>query len=105
MIETLDVIIVGGGPGALQLAVRFEELMSISGEEIKYLIIEKGESIGNFFFRYPVHGKLISNNKLYTGADPKSTFSERFNWNSIITDKKEMLTRNYSSDFYPDSRI
>jgi len=100
-----DLIIIGGGPGALQLAVRLEELAAKTGKKIKYRIFESNNGFGTFFHKFPVHGKLVSNNKVYTGADPKSDFSERFDWNSIITEKKDILMRDYSTDFYPDSNI
>lgn len=99
-----DLIIIGGGPGGLQLAVRLEELAH-KGKKINYKIIESNSGFGTFFYHYPVHGKLISNNKLYTGKDPKSDFSERFDWNSIITEKRDILMRDFSTDFYPDSHL
>lgn len=100
-----DLIIIGAGPGAIQLAVRLEERMKMEDKAIDYIIIEENYVPGSNFIKYPVHKKLISNNKLYTGKPAETEYSERFDWNSIITKEKKILARNYSSDFYPDSNI
>lgn len=100
-----DLIIIGAGPGAVQVAIKLEELANENNKKINYIMIDENSVTGSFFNVYPVHGKLISNNKLYTGSDPKSDFSERFDWNSIITKDKKIMARHYSSDFYPDSSI
>ena len=49
-----DNIIVGAGPAGLQLAYYFEK------NNINYLILEKNQSCGEFFNKYPVSNKLIS---------------------------------------------
>jgi thioredoxin reductase len=97
----LDIAIIGAGPGGIQLALTLGEIKKRAGVEFSYRIIEKESEPGSFFRRFPVHGQLISNNKLYSGRDPTSRFSERFDWNSLITQEREILTRHYSEDFYP----
>lgn len=99
--EQFDVLIIGAGPGGIQTALTLGEIKNRTGAQFSYRIIEKESQPGSFFSRFPVHGRLISNNKLYSGRSPKSRFSERFDWNSLITDDREILTRNYSQDFYP----
>lgn len=99
----LDLIVIGYGPGSQQLIVRLKERMAVLGKNLSYIVIEKNTLPGSSFYKFPVHKKLISNNKLYTGKPAKSKFSERFDWNSIITEEKNILGRNYSQDFYPDS--
>lgn len=101
----LDVIVIGYGPGAQQLIVRLKEQMDAVGQDFKYKIIEKNSLPGSFFYKFPTHKKLISNNKLYTGHPAESKFSERFDWNSIVTKEKKILARNYSSDFYPNRSL
>jgi thioredoxin reductase len=103
--ESFDVVIIGAGPGGVQLALRLEEIKRRTGARIEYCILEKGNAPGHFFSRFPVHGQLISNNKLYSGADPRSRFAERFDWNSLITEERAILTRDYSADFYPRREI
>ena len=101
----LDLIIIGGGPGAVQMAIKLQELKSKYNCNIEYMILESESVLGSTFKKYPVHGRLISNNKLYTGSPHKSEFSERFDWNSLISDEKNILARNYSTEFYPSRDI
>jgi thioredoxin reductase len=97
----LDVVIIGAGPGGVQLGLTLGEIKRRTRAEFSYRIVEKESQPGSFFSRFPVHGRLISNNKLYSGRSPESRFSERFDWNSLITEDREILARNYSRDFYP----
>ncbi len=97
-----DVVIVGAGPGGLQLALTLQEISAKYEKDIKYVILEKGDSPGQSFKTYPVHGKLISNNKLYTGYPPEHPISERYDWNSLITEDKKILMRHYSTEFHPN---
>ncbi len=71
---SLDIAIIGAGPGGVQLALTLGEIKKRSGVEFTYRIIEKESEPGSFFRRFPVHGQLISNNKLYSGRNPKSRF-------------------------------
>jgi len=97
----LDILIVGAGPGGVQLALTLGEIRQRTSAHFTYRVIEKTSGPGSFFSTFPVHGRLISNNKLYTGRDPKSRFSERFDWNSLVTQDRSILLRDYSRDFYP----
>ncbi|WP_242144692.1 MULTISPECIES: NAD(P)-binding domain-containing protein [unclassified Bacillus cereus group] len=96
-----DVVIIGAGPGGLQTALTLQEIASESQKDLKLLVIEEGEKAGTFFENFPVHGTLISNNKLYTGKTSRHRYSERFDWNSLITKDKKILMRNYSREFFP----
>jgi thioredoxin reductase len=99
--EQVDVLIIGAGPGGLQVALTLGEIQKRNGVPFSYLVADRASSPGSFFERYPVHGRLISNNKLYSGEDPRGRFSERFDWNSLITDDRAVLARDYSREFYP----
>lgn len=103
--EEFDVVIIGAGPGGLQLALSLEEIRQNGQADLRFCILEKEGGPGAFFRSYPVHGRLISNNKLYSGADARSRFAERFDWNSLVTRERSILTRNYSRDFYPSRQI
>lgn len=96
-----DVIIIGGGPGGIQLALTYKELCREQGKEPNMVILEASHEVGHSFSKFPVHGNLISNNKLYSGKPYKSRYAERFDWNSLVTKDKDILMRNYSKDFYP----
>jgi thioredoxin reductase len=99
--KELDLVIIGAGPGGVQLALTLGEIKTRTGAAFTYSMVEKESEPGSFFNRFPVHGQLISNNKIYSGKDTKSRFSERFDWNSLITEDRTILTRNYSEEFYP----
>ena len=101
----LDVVIIGAGPGGVQLALTLGEIKRRTGADFSYRILERTDAPGAFFTRFPVHGKLISNNKLYTGRDPKSRYSERYDWNSLITDDRAVLTRDFSREFFPRREV
>ncbi|MDK2802082.1 MAG: NAD(P)-binding domain-containing protein [Oscillospiraceae bacterium] len=105
MDKVYDLIIVGCGPASIQLALRLEELIKKSSKKIEYIIIEKNSVAGSFFNTYPIHKKLISNNKLYTGKSRETEYSERFDWNSLLMDDNEIQTRDYTTDFYPKRNI
>src|SRR5437868_10611176 len=94
--KELGLGIFGGGPGGMQVALTLGEIKRRTGANFSYRILEQSDAPGAFFTRFPVHGQLISNNKLYTGRDPKSRFSERYDWNSLITDDRAVLTRDFS---------
>ena len=89
-------IIIGAGPAGIQLGYYFKE------QNIEYIILEKSDICGSFFSKFPLSGKLISINKKYTGSDIPD-FNLRHDWNSLISDKKDLLFTNYSDDYYPDS--
>ena len=99
-----DVLIIGGGPGGIQTALTYSEVCRENGTEPNMVVLEAFNRAGYSFTKYPVHEKLISNNKLYTGKPFKSRYAERFDWNSLITKEKNILMRNYSQDFYPNRK-
>lgn len=53
-----------------------------------------------FVPRYPRHRKLISINKIYTGRRNRE-FNLRHDWNSLLSDKPDLLFKRVSSEFYP----
>jgi thioredoxin reductase len=87
-------IIIGGGPGGIQLAYYLQKLNA------DYLILEQSEIPGNTFNAFPRHRKLISINKRFTGCtDPE--FNMRHDWNSLLCDDDEFRFKQYDKDFFP----
>ena len=91
-----DNIIIGAGPAGLQLAYFFLK------NNINYIILEKGESCGTFFDKYPHSSQLISINKKFTG-NTNPEFNLRHDWNSLLNDE-EHLFKNYTDEYYADSK-
>lgn len=52
--------------------------------------------------RYPRHRKLISINKMNTGRE-NPEFNLRHDWNSLLSDKADLLFKRVSSEFYPSA--
>lgn len=50
--------------------------------------------------RYPRHRKLISINKVNTGRQ-NYEFNLRHDWNSLLSDKPNLLFKRASGEFYP----
>ena len=100
---TYKYIIVGGGPGGLQMA-RFLQQKNRS-----YILIEKNHSVASFFMKYPIHRRLISINKMYAGKDEGLEFHMRHDWNSLLHTANDLdaaapppfLFKNYSAEYYP----
>ena len=89
-----EYIIIGAGPAGLQLGYYFQK------EELDFLILEKNDTAGSYFKRYPRHGKLISINKVHTGFDDKD-LNLRFDWNSLLCDEDKFMFKNYSKAYFP----
>ena len=87
-----DYVIVGAGPGGLQLGYFFEELGR------NYLIVEGSEHVGNFFYKFPRHRKLISINKVNTGFKDQE-INYRWDWNSLIN--KDLSFTSYADGYFP----
>ena len=94
MIET---IIVGAGPGGLQLAY----LMQRAGRE--YTVLEQADGAGAFFAKYPVHRQLISINKVNTGKADKE-FNLRHDWNSLL-DEEGYTFGQFSQELFPNADL
>jgi thioredoxin reductase len=89
-----QVIIVGAGPGGLQLGY----FLGCAG--IDYCILERAPSAGSFFETYPVNRRLLSINKVNTGFED-SEKNLRWDWNSLISENLELLFGQYDQAFFP----
>lgn len=89
-------LIIGAGPAGLQLA----DLLRQRGD--RYLVLERAESAGAFFERFPRHGKLLSINKVYTGYEDFES-RRRYDWNSLLCDDEELQFTRYTEEYFPDA--
>lgn len=93
-----DNVIIGAGPAGLQLAYYFQK------NNKNYIILEKNNSVGSFFKKFPIHRKLISVNKIHIESDPGidlNEFAYRHDWNSLICDNPDLRLKNYTKEYYP----
>jgi cation diffusion facilitator CzcD-associated flavoprotein CzcO len=92
--------ILGGGPGGIQMAY----LLQTAGMD--YVVFEREAISAEFYTRMPVHRKLISINKKYTGQS-NFDFNMRHDWNSFVQDLnytdhgKPLLFGDISDDYWP----
>jgi thioredoxin reductase len=90
----VDYVIIGAGPGGLQLGYYLQK----RGRD--YVILERGNTPGHFFTRFPRHRKLISTNKVYTGFEDQE-INLRWDWNSLLTDEDSTTFKEFSKEYFP----
>lgn len=90
-------IIIGAGPAGVQLAYFLEK------EKKDYLVIERKDAPGAFFKTYPVHRRLISINKVYTGYDDDE-INMRWDWNSLLSEEG-FLFKEFSKEYFPPADV
>jgi thioredoxin reductase len=96
--EKVKYLIVGAGPAGLQMGFFLKEA------GLDYLIVEKNESSGSFFAQFPIHRKLISINKKYNYFEEEE-FNFRHDWNSLLSDNKELRFGNYTDELFPSADL
>ena len=69
--------IIGAGPGGLQLG----QFMSKAGRD--FVTFEKNPKAASFFESFPIHRRLTSLNKRFTGRSD-AMFNMRHDWNSLL---------------------
>ncbi|TMS14755.1 FAD-dependent oxidoreductase domain-containing protein 2 [Larimichthys crocea] len=89
-----DYCVLGAGPAGLQMGY------FLSKAKRDYVILERNSGPGSFFNKYPRHRKLISINKIHTGRQ-NPEFNLRHDWNSLLSDKPDLLFKRVSNEFYP----
>ena len=77
------VVIVGSGPGALQLSYSLRAL------GVDHAVISQDPSAGGMFRRWPFFQRLLSWTKPYAPVDRGTRFYQRYDWNSLIPDGPE----------------
>jgi len=89
-------LIVGAGPGGLQLAQHLSE------SQRDYLLLEATGNPGSFFESFPRHRTLISLNKRFNlYASP--SFNMRHDWNTILPYGHGPKFTEYSEDLFPQA--
>jgi thioredoxin reductase len=76
------VVVVGSGPGSLQLSYSLARL------GVEHAVISDSEAPGGMFRRWPVFQRMLSWTKPFTGIDRTSRAYERFDWNSLLADEE-----------------
>jgi thioredoxin reductase len=92
--DELDYLIIGGGPAGLQLGY------FLAKGKRRYLILERSNTPGAFFKKFPRSRSLISFNKKFSVYnDPELQL--RWDWNSLLTDNYELCFPEFSNRLYP----
>lgn len=97
-IKEIKYIIVGAGPGGIQMGYFLEK------NKRDYIILEKNDTAGSFFATQPRHRKLISINKKYNYFT-EDEFNWRHDWNSLLSDDLSMRFTLYTDDLFPSADI
>ncbi|MFF0863906.1 NAD(P)-binding domain-containing protein [Nonomuraea sp. NPDC003560] len=87
-------VIIGAGPGGLQLSYFLQR----AGAD--YVTLEREDAPGGFFRSYPRHRRLISLNKVHTGEKERE-IQLRWDWNSLLNDEPDLMFPNYSREYFP----
>ncbi|MGH2377644.1 MAG: NAD(P)-binding domain-containing protein [Candidatus Limnocylindria bacterium] len=74
------VVIVGSGPGGLQLSHSLTEL------GVRHAVVSQDPSAGGMFRRFPFFQRLLSWTKPYAPCPRSSREYERYDWNSLISE-------------------
>ena len=74
------VVIVGSGPGGLQISRSLSEL------GVRHAVISQDPSAGGMFRRFPFFQRLLSWTKPYAPVPRTEREYERYDWNSLITE-------------------
>lgn len=75
-----DLVIVGSGPGALQLSY------SLTGLGVRHAVLSQDPAPGGMFRRWPVFQRLLSWTKPYAPQERGTRAYERYDWNSLLAD-------------------
>jgi thioredoxin reductase len=80
---TYPVVVVGSGPGGIQLAYELDRL------GVDHAVISADEAPGGMFRRWPHFQRLLSWTKPYAPAERGTRPYERYDWNSLLAREPE----------------
>ena len=89
------IVVVGSGPGALQVAYFLDRL------GIQHAVISADAGPGGMFRRWPFFQRLLSWTKPYAPAERASRAFERWDWNSLLAREPEL--RGIAAEFMDGS--
>jgi thioredoxin reductase len=75
-------VVVGSGPGALQLTYCLRRL------GIDHAVISEEPAPGGMFRRWPIFQRMLSWTKPFADQDRRSPAYERYDWNSLLADEE-----------------
>jgi thioredoxin reductase len=81
---TYPVVVVGSGPGGLQLSY------ALRREGIEHAVISADEGAGGMFRKWPFFQRLLSWTKPYAPAERTTREYQRYDWNSLLADEPEL---------------
>ncbi|HKC18065.1 MAG TPA: hypothetical protein VKE27_00400, partial [Candidatus Dormibacteraeota bacterium] len=76
-------LIVGSGPGALQLSFSLRQL------DVEHAVLSQDDAPGGMFRRWPIFQRMLSWTKPHAGFAPGTREYERYDWNSLLGDDDE----------------
>lgn len=77
------IVVVGSGPGGLQLTYALRAL------GVEHAVISADDAPGGMFRRWPLFQRLLSWTKPYAPAERGTRAYERYDWNSLLADEPE----------------
>ncbi|MFT4646112.1 MAG: thioredoxin reductase [Planctomycetota bacterium] len=98
MSKKVKYLIIGAGPAGLQMAYYLKKA------DLDYVIIEKNNTAGSFYKKFPIHRELISINKknnYYT----EETFNMRHDWNSLLSEDSSLKFTKYTDELFPSADL
>ena len=76
-----DVVVVGSGPGGLQVSYCLGRL------GVRHAVLSADDGPGGMFRKWPLFQRMLSWTKPYIGPDRQSREFERYDWNSLLADE------------------
>jgi thioredoxin reductase len=80
---TYPVIVVGSGPGGIQVSYSLGRL------GVPHAVLSADEGPGGMFRKWPLFQRLLSWTKPFASPDRRTRAYERYDWNSLVADEPE----------------
>jgi thioredoxin reductase len=80
---TYPVVVVGSGPGGIQLSYSLRRL------GVPHALLSSDEGAGGMFRKWPLFQRLLSWTKPFAAVERGSRTYERYDWNSLLADEPE----------------